>query len=136
MLETLIPILALAIYATLFIWSVIYIGSCGLAGLKNAATIFKFSHFTIRGFSARRLAYLLSFISTLLVPLHWRADWQGDGYRTSIHSDYIGLVFSLSPYRRMQISAFCTWRVCFRDTFFTLQSMTVTRPIVHAGFLC
>ena len=84
MLETLIPILALAIYATLFIWSVIYIGSCGLAGLKNAATIFKFSHFTIRGFSARRLAYLLSFISTLLVPLHWRADWQGDGYLAGI----------------------------------------------------
>ena len=67
MLEISIPFLTLAIYLTVFIWSVIYIGSRGLAGLKDAATVFEFSHFTIRGFSIRRLAYVLSLISALLV---------------------------------------------------------------------
>jgi len=43
----------------------------------------KLSHnlrFTVRGFSAKRMAYLLIGISALLIPFHWRADYQGDAY--------------------------------------------------------
>jgi hypothetical protein len=36
--------------------------------------------FTVRGFSAKRMAYLLVGISALLIPLHWCANSQGDVY--------------------------------------------------------
>jgi len=47
----------------------------------------KLSHnlrFTVRGFSAKRMAYLLIGISALLVPFHWRADYQGDAYLAAV----------------------------------------------------
>ena len=36
--------------------------------------------FVVRGFSAKRMAYLLVGISALLIPFHWRSDYQGDAY--------------------------------------------------------
>ena len=36
--------------------------------------------FAFRGFSAKRMAYLLVLISALLIPFHWRADYMGDSY--------------------------------------------------------
>jgi hypothetical protein len=39
---------------------------------------------TLRGFSAKRTAYLLVIISALLIPLHWRADYQGDTYLVAV----------------------------------------------------
>jgi len=36
--------------------------------------------FSIRGFSSKRMAWLLVVISALLVPLHSRSDYQGDEY--------------------------------------------------------
>ena len=47
----------------------------------------KFPHdlkFTVRGFSAKRMAYLLVGISALLIPFHWRADYQGDAYLAGV----------------------------------------------------
>jgi hypothetical protein len=40
--------------------------------------------FVVRGFSAKRMAYLLVGISALLIPLHWRSDWQGDTYLSEV----------------------------------------------------
>jgi hypothetical protein len=40
--------------------------------------------FTVRGFSAKRMAYLLVGISALLIPLHWRADYRGDAYLATV----------------------------------------------------
>jgi len=36
--------------------------------------------FTVRGFSAKRMAYVLVSISALLIPFHERADGQGSVY--------------------------------------------------------
>jgi hypothetical protein len=36
--------------------------------------------FTVRGFSTRRMAWLLVTISAFLIPFHWRADYRGDVY--------------------------------------------------------
>jgi hypothetical protein len=71
-------------YLVLLIWSVIYIGFYGFVGLRDAVMVFEFSHFTIRGFSVRRLAFILTFFCVLLVPLHWWADWRGDEYVTGV----------------------------------------------------
>jgi hypothetical protein len=43
----------------------------------RAPEILKFS---IRGFSPKRMAYLLVLVSALLWPLHFRADWRGEEY--------------------------------------------------------
>jgi len=40
--------------------------------------------FTVRGFSAKRMAYLLVVISGLLIPFHSRADYQGDEYHAAV----------------------------------------------------
>ena len=40
--------------------------------------------FTVRGFSAKRMAYLLVVISGLLIPFHSRADYQGDEYLAAV----------------------------------------------------
>jgi hypothetical protein len=40
--------------------------------------------FVVRGFSAKRMAYLLVGISALLIPFHWRSDYQGDYYLAGV----------------------------------------------------
>jgi hypothetical protein len=40
--------------------------------------------FSVRGFSAKRMAYLLVAISALLIPFHSRADYRGDEYLAGI----------------------------------------------------
>lgn len=40
--------------------------------------------FVFRGFSPKRMAYLLVCISALLIPFHWRSDYQGDTYLSEV----------------------------------------------------
>jgi len=40
--------------------------------------------FAVRGFSAKRMAYLLTVISVILLPLHAVADYRGDEYLTLV----------------------------------------------------
>jgi len=40
--------------------------------------------FALRGFSAKRMAWLLVMISALLIPLHGCADYQGDAYLAGV----------------------------------------------------
>ncbi len=40
--------------------------------------------FTLRGFSAKRMAWLLVLISGFLIPFHGRADYQGDAYLAGV----------------------------------------------------
>ena len=66
------------------LWAVIYIGKRGLTGMRADIRFSEFSRFSARGFSVKRMAYLLTGVSALLVPLHWWADWQGDGYLAGV----------------------------------------------------
>jgi hypothetical protein len=40
--------------------------------------------FSLRGFSAKRMAFGFVFISALIWPLHFWADWKGDEYLTGV----------------------------------------------------
>lgn len=53
----------------------------------SGITTMKFPYdlrFKVRGFSAKRMAYLLVSISAFLIPFHWRADYHGDTYLAAI----------------------------------------------------
>ncbi len=73
----LITHLLVAAYLALSVWSLIYIFSNGWSGLKEAAR--DFSSFSVRGFSARRAAYLLVVLDVVLTLIHWKARWEADG---------------------------------------------------------
>ncbi len=47
--------------------------------------------FSVRGFSAKRMAYLLSVISAFLLPFHAVADYRGDEYLT-----FVSLAFTVA----------------------------------------
>jgi hypothetical protein len=68
--------LSVVIYLSLFIWALVYVFSFGLSGLRVA--IWEFSSFSVRGFSARRTAYLLVIVDAALIPFHWGANWAHD----------------------------------------------------------
>jgi hypothetical protein len=42
------------------------------------------SRFTVRGFSAKRMAYTLVIVSVLLLPFHTWADYRGDEYLAAV----------------------------------------------------
>lgn len=45
--------------------------------------------FTFHGFSAKRMAYLLTFVSTLLLPFHTQADGRGDEYLCEVALGFV-----------------------------------------------
>jgi len=69
-------ILVTILYLTLFVWAIAYIITFGLGGFKGMVS--EFSGFSLKGFSALRLAYFFTAINAILTPLHWLADWKGD----------------------------------------------------------
>jgi len=54
--------------------------------------------FSIRGFSPKRMAYLLIFISALLLPFHSVADYRGDEYLSGVAFGLILAAFILGFY--------------------------------------
>ena len=80
MLDIAFVILMAFLYCALFAWAVTYIVSYGLSGLRGA--ISAFSGFSVGGFSARRLAYVLAYVfmifNAVMTPLHWWVSWRGD----------------------------------------------------------
>ena len=51
--------------------------------------------FSVRGFSAKRMAFAFVLISVLSWPLHLRADWKGDEYLTELAFGCMVAAFAL-----------------------------------------
>jgi len=51
--------------------------------------------FSVRGFSPKRMAYLFTFLSVLLLPFHAVADYRGDEYLTAVSFAFMIIAFVL-----------------------------------------
>jgi hypothetical protein len=82
---------------------------------------------SVQGFSAKRMAYLLTFLATLLLPFHSIADYRGDEYLTAMACAL--MITRVNPWifrsqsRQEQTLAFRAGASCLCLSFLFLQAM-------------